>query len=100
MGSSSVTEMSPRGSTQSHLVGDLPKVARSAAMQEVVGRLSVAIRETGGVLVTGEPGAGHDTIARAIHLSSDADINSSGDRLLLKAILRHGSHRPFVALDR
>jgi DNA-binding NtrC family response regulator len=80
-------------------MGILTNIARSAAMQELTGRLSAAIGETGGVLVTGESGAGHDTIARAIHLANDHSEDTSGVRLLLRAILRHPSPRPFVALD-
>ena len=68
-------------------------------MQELVGKLSSASVETGGVLVTGEPGAGHDVIARAIHLSSDFEQDTSGVRLLLKAIQRQSSQRPYVAVD-
>ena len=80
-------------------MGIMPKIARSAAMQELVGQLSAAVGETGGVLVTGEPGAGHDVVARAVHLSSDSEHDTSGVRLLLKAIQRHSSQRPYVAID-
>ncbi len=68
-------------------------------MQELVGKLSSAFVETGGVLVTGEPGTGHDVIARALHLSSDIEHDTSGVRLLLKAMQRHSSQRPYVAVD-
>ena len=68
-------------------------------MQEVVGHLSAAVGDTGGVLVTGESGSGHDAVARAVHLSSDSEQDVSGVRLLLKAMQRHSSHRPYVAID-
>ena len=68
-------------------------------MQELVQQLSAAVGETGGVLVTGEPGVGHDAVARAVHLSSDSEQDASGVRLLMKAMQRHSSHRPYVAID-
>ena len=68
-------------------------------MQELVVKLSTALVETAGVLVTGEPGAGHDVVARALHLSNDYERTTSGVHLLLKAIQRHSSQRPYVAID-
>lgn len=77
----------------------MPKIAKSVAMQELVGQLSTAFIDTGGVLVTGEPGAGQDIVARAIHLSTEAEQDTSGVRLLLKAMQRHSSQRPYVTVD-
>ncbi len=44
--------------------------ARSQAMQEALRALRAAIAQPGGVLITGEPGSGHEVFARAVHLGA------------------------------
>jgi DNA-binding NtrC family response regulator len=68
-------------------------------MQKALGQLSAAIGDTGGVLVTGESGAGHEVITRAVHLSTDSLQGTSAERLLLKAMLRPHTQRPYVIVD-
>ncbi|MEZ4331119.1 MAG: sigma 54-interacting transcriptional regulator [Myxococcota bacterium] len=56
-------------------------VARSGAMREVAGLVSIAARSPSTVLLTGETGAGKEVIARALHQQSER------------------AERPFVAIN-
>jgi len=94
-----VPEVSDNLSPQRRDIGILTNIAGSVAMQEVLGHLSSAIGNTGGVLVTGEPGAGHELIARAIHLSSHSSQALSVERLLLTAMQRSFSQRSYITVD-
>ena len=77
----------------------MPEIARSAAMQDAMGKLSAAVQHPGGVLVSGEPGSGRESFARAIHLANSGDTTGSVERLLLMAMRGHRTDRPFVRID-
>ena len=68
-------------------------------MQEVLGQLSMAIADPGGVLVVGEAGSDHDVFARAVHLANELNTDSSVERLLMRAMHRQSSRRPYVTVD-
>jgi two-component system nitrogen regulation response regulator NtrX len=75
------------------------EIARSAAMQDALGKLSAAVQHPGGVLVSGEPGSGRESFARAIHLANGTESTGSVERLLLRAMRGHRTDRPFVRID-
>jgi two-component system nitrogen regulation response regulator NtrX len=75
------------------------EIARSAAMQDALGKLSAAVQHPGGVLVSGEPGSGRESFARAIHLANGTESIGSVERLLLMAMRGHRTDRPFVRID-
>ena len=68
-------------------------------MQDAMGKLAAAVQHPGGVLVSGEPGSGRESFARAIHLASGSDTTGSVERLLLMAMRGHRTDRPFVRID-
>jgi hypothetical protein len=74
-------------------------MTNSAAMQALAGSLHQAIRTSGAILLSGEPGTGREHLARAIHLASDGDYDGSVERLL--RVSMNGGHngRPFVIVD-
>jgi two-component system nitrogen regulation response regulator NtrX len=75
------------------------EIARSAAMQDALGKLSAAVQHPGGVLVSGEPGSGRESFARAVHLANGTESTGSVERLLLMAMRGHRTDRPFVRID-
>ena len=77
----------------------MPEIAKSAAMQDVLGKLLAATRHPGGVLVSGEPGSGRESFARAIHMANGTESVGSVERLLLMAMRGHRTDRPFVRID-
>ena len=89
----------PDSAAQAATVRAMTEIARSAAMQDALGKLSAAVQHPGGVLVTGEPGSGRESFAKAIHLASVEANGCSVERLLLRAMRGHETDRPFVRID-
>jgi DNA-binding NtrC family response regulator len=73
--------------------------ARSQAMQEAMRALRAAIAQPGGVLISGEPGSGHELFARAVHLGARQESDAPVERLLRRAMRPEFSDRGFVVVD-
>ena len=68
-------------------------------MREAVASLQAAIGAAGGVLLSGEPGAGREAFARAIHSANSGELTSSVERLLKTSMSYVPNGRPFVVVD-
>ena len=73
--------------------------AVSAAMQPVLQGLESAIAGSGGILISGEPGTGRATVARAIHNGTANGVKGSLEDLLRDSIRPVDIGRPFVTVN-
>lgn len=70
-----------------------------AAFFEAVEGLRSALATGGNVLICGEPGAGHERLAKAIHFGTDAGGTISVDCLWREGVSGSETARPFVVVD-
>lgn len=68
-------------------------------LQDVLEGLRTAVSAGGNVLICGEPGAGHERVARAIHHGWEATPDGLVERLLHDDPAPMTSARPFVVVD-
>ena len=73
--------------------------AQSTAMLPALQNVAAAIAGIGGVLISGEPGTGRETMARAIHQGAVSGVNGSLENLLRESVRPPEVSRPFVGVD-